>query len=151
MRTYTSAAVLLGIAVCVLFAPQARAQTRQRDPTAAAAAAAKSRHAHPGRSRGELNEGNHTLRHYCSKRYGHRKYLFRRKEVPPVLWTFPGSGNTWTRLVIEFATSKYTGSVYDDRSLRAALPGEIRCDRSVVMIKVRCLMQTTAAKTFCTL
>ena len=34
-----------------------------------------------------------------------------------MLASFPGSGNTWTRYVIERATGFYTGSVHDDGTL----------------------------------
>ena len=34
-----------------------------------------------------------------------------------MLVSFPGSGNTWTRLLIEDVTGYYTGSVYFDKSL----------------------------------
>ena len=34
-----------------------------------------------------------------------------------ILTSFPGSGNTWARLLIEDATGFYTGSVYDDGTL----------------------------------
>jgi hypothetical protein len=33
------------------------------------------------------------------------------------LTSFPGSGNTWTRLLIEDVTGFYSGSVYFDQSL----------------------------------
>lgn len=45
------------------------------------------------------------------------------KRLPPMFYTFPGSGNTWGRLLIEHATGIYTGSVYNDKSLLSALPG----------------------------
>ena len=34
-----------------------------------------------------------------------------------MLTSFPGSGNTWTRLLIEDVTGYFTGSVYWDQSL----------------------------------
>ena len=55
---------------------------------------------------------------------------------PPLLWTFPGAGNTMMRLLLDHATGVYTGSVYGDPSLLPLLPGEGRCDRSVVAVKV---------------
>ena len=54
---------------------------------------------------------------------------------PPVLYSFQGSGNTWVRLLIEYATGKYTGSVYNDGSLLSILPGEHECSHRVVAIK----------------
>lgn len=56
--------------------------------------------------------------------------------VPPMLYTFPGSGNTWCRLLIEYSTGYYTGSVYNDRTLKKTLPGELTCDRNVAVIKI---------------
>jgi len=41
------------------------------------------------------------------------------------LWSFPGSGNTVTRLLVDAASGLLTGSVYDDESLAAGLPGEL--------------------------
>jgi hypothetical protein len=36
----------------------------------------------------------------CMRLYGERNYLDdSQKRLPPMLYTFPGSGNTWTRLV----------------------------------------------------
>jgi hypothetical protein len=55
---------------------------------------------------------------------------------PPVLYSFPGAGNTWCRLLIEYATGIYTGSVYNDPSLVEILPGEIACNRRVSLIKI---------------
>lgn len=43
---------------------------------------------------------------------------------PPVLWTFPGSGNTWCRMVLEQATGFATGSVYQDPSLKKIFKAE---------------------------
>lgn len=47
-----------------------------------------------------------------------------------------GSGNTWLRLLIEYSTGVYTGSVYNDPALMHLLPGEGVCDHSVSAIKV---------------
>jgi hypothetical protein len=55
--------------------------------------------------------------------------------LPPLLYSFPGSGNTWVRLLIEHATGIYSGSIYNDMSLMKLLPGESRCDRSVSVVK----------------
>jgi len=53
-----------------------------------------------------------------------------------MLYTFPGSGNTWSRLLIEHATGIYSGSVYDDKTLLEALPGEFTCNWQVSVVKV---------------
>lgn len=55
--------------------------------------------------------------------------------TPPLLYSFPGSGNTWLRLLIDWSTGIYTGSFYDDKDLLRILPGESRCDKSVSAIK----------------
>ena len=73
---------------------------------------------------------------YCENKYRSRKYLENNQSrIPPVLYTFPGSGNTWTRLLVEYGTGVYTGSIYDDFRLVKFLPGETKCDSSVSVIK----------------
>lgn len=64
--------------------------------------------------------------------------------VPPLLYSFPGSGNTWLRLLIDFSTNVYSGSVYSDKSLLKILPGERKCDGSVSVIKAHPHLQTFA-------
>jgi hypothetical protein len=44
-------------------------------------------------------------------------------------------GNTWCRLLIEYATGIYSGSIYNDSSLMKALPGEVHCSKRVSVIK----------------
>ena len=57
-------------------------------------------------------------------------------QTPPVLWSIPGSGNTWVRQLIDSALSpSLTGSLYNDRGLAAILPGELRCDKQNTVIK----------------
>lgn len=66
-----------------------------------------------------------------------RRYFIENEERnPPVLYSFPGAGNTWCRLLIEYATGIYTGSIYNDASLAEILPGEFACNRRVSMIKI---------------
>ena len=55
--------------------------------------------------------------------------------APPIFWSFPGSGNTWIRFLIEQATGYYTGSVYRDLDIIKVMPGELRCDSTVVAVK----------------
>jgi hypothetical protein len=62
--------------------------------------------------------------------------------LPPLLYSFPGSGNTWVRLLIDWSTGVYSGSFYFDKSLLSILPGEIKCDRSVSVIKVHPNLQS---------
>jgi len=53
------------------------------------------------------------------------------EDGPPMLLSFPGSGNTWLRILIDCATGIYTGSIYSDTTLYDSLPGEKFCDYSV--------------------
>ena len=74
----------------------------------------------------------------CMRRHGYRRFwkkAERARYLPPLLWTFPGAGNTWLRMLLDFATGVYTGSVYGDMSLLPLLPGEGRCDRPVIAVK----------------
>jgi hypothetical protein len=81
--------------------------------------------------------GPELTREQCKAKYGQLKYFKQsEKRLPPMLYTFPGSGNTWGRLLIEYATGIYSGSVYNDKTLLQALPGEFTCDWSVSVIKV---------------
>lgn len=53
-----------------------------------------------------------------------------------MLLSFPGSGNTWMRLLTEYATGYYTGSVdVNDKELMLRMPGESVCDPRVVFVK----------------
>lgn len=52
-----------------------------------------------------------------------------------VLASFPGSGNTWTRLLLEHASGFYTGSVYDDVDLMRLLPAEGVDSGAVLAVK----------------
>ena len=72
----------------------------------------------------------------CEFKFGNRTFLHSKApRLPPVLYTFPGSGNTWVRLLIEFSTGILTGSVYDDKRLVKALFGEGNCSWYVSVIK----------------
>jgi hypothetical protein len=78
--------------------------------------------------------------HYdiCMKHYGKRDYLPVQKmmnKIPPLITSLPGSGNSWSRLLIEYATGYYTGSIYGDESLIDIFPGELFCGRRMVAIK----------------
>jgi hypothetical protein len=73
----------------------------------------------------------------CSAKYNSRMFLPESKmRLPPALYTFPGSGNTWCRLLIEFATGYYSGSLYSDHSLQSILPGERACGQRTSIVKV---------------
>eukprot|EP00040_Diaphanoeca_grandis_P000427 m.273230 g.273230 ORF g.273230 m.273230 type:complete len:321 (-) comp105651_c0_seq1:179-1141(-) len=55
---------------------------------------------------------------------------------PVILWSFPGGGNTWCRLLIEAATGYLTGSVYNDLQLKKnLLIGEGVTSRQVIAVK----------------
>ena len=72
----------------------------------------------------------------CMRRYGYRQFRTAASgTLAPLLWTFPGAGNTWMRMAIEFSTGVYSGSIYGDPSLLPLLPGEGRCDGSVIAVK----------------
>ena len=45
------------------------------------------------------------------RKFGKRSFLKdAQKRLPPMLYTFPGSGNTWCRLLIEYGTGIYSGN-----------------------------------------
>ena len=72
----------------------------------------------------------------CTTLYGHREnYNISRKEIPPLLLSAPGSGNTWVRILLEAATGIRTGSVYGDEELAKYLPGEWFCNTTQIVIK----------------
>lgn len=54
--------------------------------------------------------------------------------TPPLLWVSPGSNPFWLRRLIEYSSGFYTGSVYNDPDALTELPGERRCDMSVIAI-----------------
>ena len=61
---------------------------------------------------------------------------FRRSGKLVALASFPGSGNTWTRTLLEQATGIYTGSIYRDESLvNAGFEGECLISRNVIAVK----------------
>ena len=47
-----------------------------------------------------------------------------RHRAPPLLYSAPGSGNTFVRALLEHATGLQTGSLYTDRHISSAMPGE---------------------------
>ncbi|KAL5012073.1 hypothetical protein ScPMuIL_010624 [Solemya velum] len=49
--------------------------------------------------------------------------------------SFPGSGNTWTRHLVEQITGFYTGSIYCDKELRNRFKGECTKDKRILGIK----------------
>lgn len=70
----------------------------------------------------------------CNSSYAflQRKFLPDRAALsrePILLLSHQGSGNTWTRLLLEYSTGIYTGSVYSDTKLYDILPAEAECGR----------------------
>lgn len=59
--------------------------------------------------------------------------------------SFPGSGNTWSRFLIEEASGYYTGTVYPQADYRA-FPGSGRYNGSVVAIKTHRLYMESLYK-----
>eukprot|EP01041_Mallomonas_annulata_P013498 gene13498-28628_t len=80
----------------------------------------------------------------CQTKYAHSTtYLpISATAIPPLLYSFPGSGNTWCRVLLDYATGIFSGSVYHDIDLMDALPGEAVCNRRVSVIKAHPHMQT---------
>lgn len=56
-------------------------------------------------------------------------------DIPPLLWSAPGSGNTWVRLLIEQATGVLSGSLYTDHHLEKFLLGNDRCMDDTIVVK----------------
>lgn len=58
------------------------------------------------------------------------------KRLPIALASFPGSGNTWLRYLLQQATGVLTGSVYKDFGLlKSGFPAESVANSSVLMVK----------------
>lgn len=69
----------------------------------------------------------------CYQKYGNITFIPESEvdhHVPTVLLSFPGSGNTWIRLLIEYATGYYSGALdVNDAELQSMLVGEHKCGR----------------------
>ncbi len=77
-------------------------------------------------------------RQICNDSYGLIQYIPEDKmfeHKPPLLLSFPGSGNTWIRLLIEYCTGYFTGSLYNDNELNIVLAGEKSCGIRTSAIK----------------
>ena len=80
---------------------------------------------------------------YCQRHYGNVTFLpdhqvrnASESAIPPLLLSYPGSGNTYLRAVIEYATSMHSGSIYKrDQELGRIFPGETFCSRELGLIK----------------
>eukprot|EP01059_Diplonema_ambulator_P006866 TRINITY_DN16444_c0_g1_i1.p1 TRINITY_DN16444_c0_g1~~TRINITY_DN16444_c0_g1_i1.p1 ORF type:complete len:300 (+),score=64.69 TRINITY_DN16444_c0_g1_i1:354-1253(+) len=54
----------------------------------------------------------------------------------PLLWSYPGSGNSYLRLLVEQSTGLLTGSMYHkDEIMKEVFKGETHCDNTVIGIK----------------
>jgi hypothetical protein len=122
------------LAVAIARDPEAPEEIPPSAPTASSSTSSTSSHSY----RNATVSGEKLSKAYCrSKGYAKLGFLPpEHKRLPPMLYTFPGSGNTWGRLLIEHATGVYTGSVYNDQSLLEALPGEFTCNWQVSAVKV---------------
>jgi len=70
----------------------------------------------------------------CIK-YKNRNFMNGSILVPPLLASFPGSGNTWTRLLVEYSSSLYTGSIYNDNTIIHGYLKEPYCQKNMIAIK----------------
>jgi len=77
-------------------------------------------------------------REKCIVKYGRKEYIaqYLATNPPPLLLSFPGSGNTWARLLIEIGTGINTGDIYTDHSLKSVFAGEKSCGKRVSVIKL---------------
>lgn len=75
----------------------------------------------------------------CKQKYGKIQYIpqkqmFDRKV--PLLLSFPGSGNTWVRLLMEYSTGYFSGSIdVNDAELRQLFTGEAACGLRTCIVK----------------
>ena len=80
---------------------------------------------------------------FCQSHYGNLTFLppeqlqnTSESAIPPLLLSYPGSGNTYLRAVLEYATSLHSGSIYKkDGELGRIFPGERLCSRELGSIK----------------
>ena len=87
----------------------------------------------------------------CNQKYGKPAFIplanAREKRPsyekrPPVLMSLPGSGNSWVRLLIEYSTGIFTGSLeIKDMEYRYIFRGENHCGLRMSVIKV-CLIDS---------
>jgi hypothetical protein len=83
---------------------------------------------------GSVSNFNATPR--CAQHFGYRIFKLE-PDPPPLLVSFAGSGNTWVRLLIEFATGIFSGSTdTSDKVLKDEFIGERHCNRRTSVIKV---------------
>lgn len=82
----------------------------------------------------------------CQAAYGAREFIETSKMwergMPYLLLSFPGSGNTWVRLLLEFATGYHSSTIYGgggpygrDTELREVFHAEDKCGLRTIIIK----------------
>jgi hypothetical protein len=79
-----------------------------------------------------INEQTSSPTTWCDKSL---RLLPRTLKNITLLASYPGSGNTWMRHLIQSGSRVLTGSAYNDTSLAIEFPGEGRKDGSVVIVK----------------
>lgn len=84
----------------------------------------------------QQHEQHSTLKLDSSSTISDNKNEFNVSEKPIALASFPGSGNTWLRYLLQQATGIYTGSVYKDYGLlKSGFPAESIANTSVLIVK----------------
>ena len=63
------------------------------------------------------------------------RFLPRATKNVTLLASYPGSGNTWVRHLIQRGTGVHTGATYNDTALAGEFAGEGRKDGSVIVVK----------------
>jgi hypothetical protein len=72
----------------------------------------------------------------CKLHFGYRNFRLESDPYVPLLLSFAGSGNTWVRLLIEYATGIFSGSTdASDKALANDFIGERHCNKHTVVIK----------------
>lgn len=69
-----------------------------------------------------------------------------RRRGVAMLSSFPGSGNTWVRLLVEYASGVFTGSIYHDTALSPLLPAEGDMSSRVALVKAHTTPEHFLAK-----
>jgi len=64
-----------------------------------------------------------------------RTFINTKNRSPVMLASIPGSGNTWTRMLLEYGSGHFSGSTYDDLDLMSLMPAEGRDDSTVITVK----------------
>lgn len=84
----------------------------------------------------QFSQDEHALMgHVCVK-----PVFLQRKRPIIVLTSVPGSGNFWTRYLIEQMTGVYTGSIYSERLPKTHMGGGVWSNASVIVVKAHSLL-----------